>query len=293
MYRYAAFALNIHSEVELPGFPASCGEPDVTIRLGSVNRARTAAAIDDEVASPVNVGWFHIVRGREIIVDLLPCADPGELRTLLAGRLMGFLLRQRGYLALHASAVAIDGQGVLFVGDSGSGKSTTAAAFHSRGHDLLADDVAAVRIVKEGVKEGVEVQAACTGLRLREDSRVVMGAAATPAGFQAEKRHYILQDQPSAGACSVKRIYVLEFGDCGGPSQIHATAMPGFRSAALLSAHSFLRKRKASHALRQINLDRAGAVAAAAPVLRLVRARSLNLLPALVNFVEKELSASD
>jgi hypothetical protein len=289
MYRYAAFALNIHSEVELPGFPASCGEPDVTIRLGSVNRAPTPAAIDDEVASPANVGWFHIVSGREIIVDLLPCADPGEVRTLLAGRLMGFLLRQRGYLALHASAVAIDGQGVLFVGDSGSGKSTTAAAFHSRGHELLADDVAAVRILKERI----EVQAACTGLRLPEDSRIVMGAAAAPAGFHAEKHHYILQDPPSACARSVKRIYIPEFGDCGRPSQIHSSAMSGFSSAALLSAHSFLRKRKASHALRQINLDRAGAVAAAAPVLRLVRARSLNLLPALVNFVEKELSASD
>jgi hypothetical protein len=222
-------------------------------------------------------------------VDLLPGADAGELRTLLTGRLMGYLLRQRGYLALHASGVAIDGQAILFVGNSGSGKSTTAAAFHARGHDLLADDVAAIRILKEGI----ELQAACTGLRLREDSRIVLGAAATPVGFQAEKHHYTLKGPPLAGPCSVKRIYILEFGDCEGPSEIHSAAMSGSSSAALLNAHSFLRKRRASHALRQINLDRAGAVAAAAPVFRLVRARSLNLLPALVDFVEKELSASD
>jgi hypothetical protein len=286
MYRYSGFSLNIHSELELRGFPPGCGEPDVTIRLGHVNRALTPVTIDDEVASPGKVGWFHIMSGREIIVDLLPGADAGELQTLLAGRLMGYLLRQRGYLALHASAVAIDGQGVLFVGDSGSGKSTTAAAFHSRGHDLLADDVAAVRILQVGA----ELQAACTGLRLREDSRMVMGAAATPAGFQAEKHHYILQGRPLAGPFSVKRIYILEFGGCEGPSQIHSAAMSGFSSAALLNAHSFLRKRRASHALRQINLDRAGAVAAAAPVFRLVRARSLNLLPALVDLVERDLS---
>lgn len=43
-------------------------------------------------------------------------------------------------LILHASAVAIDGQGVLITGPSGSGKSALAADLISRGAVLISDD---------------------------------------------------------------------------------------------------------------------------------------------------------
>ena len=53
--------------------------------------------------------------------------------------LMG-LLHKFGYMSVHASCVRIGGQGVLFTGKSGSGKSTAACAMLSRGHPVLADD---------------------------------------------------------------------------------------------------------------------------------------------------------
>ena len=289
MYRYSGFSLTIDSEIEFIEFPNGRGNPDVTIRLGSVNRPHKPATIDDEIAFPLKIGRFHIMRGREIVVDLVPGADRGVLQTLLAGRIMGYLLRQRGYLALHASGIAIDGRGVLFLGESGSGKSTTAAAFHSRGHDVLADDVAAVR----AAKSGIEVETAWPVLRLLEDSRNVIGAAALPAGFQAEKHVYSLKAPSHAGPRLVKRIYVLDYGNSGYQSPVRSFALSGFSAVALLNAHSFLNKRRAGHALRQINLDRAGALAAAGPVFRLVRARSLNVLSDLVDFVERDLLAND
>jgi hypothetical protein len=52
-----------------------------------------------------------------------------------------WLLRERGRYALHASAVARDGRGLLIAGDSGSGKSTTALSLIAAGWDWLADDV--------------------------------------------------------------------------------------------------------------------------------------------------------
>jgi len=81
--------------------------------------------------------------GREIVVDSAP---PGEAETvcgLLLGPAFACLLHQRGHLVLHASAVAMNGTAVAFLGESGKGKSTLAAALVSRGHRLLADDILA------------------------------------------------------------------------------------------------------------------------------------------------------
>ncbi|WP_045391837.1 HPr kinase/phosphorylase [Falsirhodobacter sp. alg1] len=43
-------------------------------------------------------------------------------------------------MIMHASAVAVDGRGVLIVGASGSGKSTLALALMARGAVLVSDD---------------------------------------------------------------------------------------------------------------------------------------------------------
>jgi hypothetical protein len=55
---------------------------------------------------------------------------------------LAWLLRERGRFALHASAVARHGDGLLIAGESGSGKSTTALSLIQAGWDWLADDVA-------------------------------------------------------------------------------------------------------------------------------------------------------
>ena len=287
MHLYSGFSLRISSQIELPEFPSATGDPDVTIRLGSVSKTKALASIDDERAYPRHIGAFHIRDGCEIVADLLPHADTGMVRTLLAGRFMGYLLRQRGYLALHASAIAIQGNAALFLGESGAGKSTTAAAFYSRGHQVLADDVAAVSIAKSGV----ELLPAWPGLRLRDDSRSAIGAEAAPADFQVDKHLYRVSGA-GTGPVPIKRIYFLDY-NADGLFSVHSSAFSGLPAVALLNAHSLLRSWRADERLRQINLDRAAAVASVAPVHRLVRSRSLDLLPRLVDFVEADMMAYD
>jgi hypothetical protein len=68
----------------------------------------------------------------------------------LTGPVLGFILRQRGYVALHASAVQIGDAALAIVGPHGAGKSTTAAALATRGFPLISDDVLHVRRTPSG-----------------------------------------------------------------------------------------------------------------------------------------------
>ncbi|TYL36439.1 hypothetical protein CV102_22720 [Natronococcus pandeyae] len=60
------------------------------------------------------------------------------------------MLHQRGLLVLHASAVSVSDRGLAFVGNAGAGKSTIAAAFAGDGHEVLADDLLAIRLTDDG-----------------------------------------------------------------------------------------------------------------------------------------------
>ena len=91
--------------------------------------------------------------------------DPATVEdtaTYLLGPTLGFVLRLRGVTCLHASAVAIDGQAVALVGPTGSGKSSTAAAFARLHYPVLTDDVLA--LVDEG--DRFKVQPAYPRVRL-------------------------------------------------------------------------------------------------------------------------------
>jgi len=66
-----------------------------------------------------------------------------DFAVYLRGPIMGFILRRRGVIALHASAL-FPGHAIVLCGPSESGKSTTAAAMAIRGIPVLSDDIAAI-----------------------------------------------------------------------------------------------------------------------------------------------------
>lgn len=80
-------------------------------------------------------------------VECVPVAgcDDETLAQMLVDRVLPHLLASRGELVIHASMVAIEGNGVAFVGDPGSGKSTLAAALCPPA-ELVCDDCAVLRL---------------------------------------------------------------------------------------------------------------------------------------------------
>src|SRR5437660_418687 len=83
-------------------------------------------------------------RGRDVWADWPENYTLEDACTYLLGPVMGFVLRLRGTVCLHASAVAINDRAIALVGLPGAGKSTTAAAFGCAGFPVLSDDVVAL-----------------------------------------------------------------------------------------------------------------------------------------------------
>lgn len=146
IFVYRAYGLNIHSPFAFPELVPSSGKVDVTIRYGTVNSVSAKGGIQ-VTPSAIHISWpsvgaFLLRDGCEIIFDPNPEANERLLRAYLLGAVLGILLHQRREMvAIHASVVAISKQAVAFAGVKGAGKSTMAATLHSRGHQLVADDI--------------------------------------------------------------------------------------------------------------------------------------------------------
>ena len=163
LYTYVAYGLRIAAALPLPELttaesgPEKCQpEADVVVRFGKVAgcSGRTRGAHRSLCATDTGmlltwegVGAFLVRDGCEIIVDPDPGVEEHVLRLFILGTTFAVLLHQRKEVTvLHASVVAIAGQAIAFAGAKGMGKSTMAAALQARGHDLVADDILAVKM---------------------------------------------------------------------------------------------------------------------------------------------------
>ncbi|WP_322907493.1 aldolase [Paenibacillus campi] len=153
---YAAFGLNIQSEIALPELQqVAYGTKtiDVTVRLANLARWDDIVGRRDTNFSNQAEGFvfrmpdtatFCIQNGSTITIDPLPGVSSEKIRLFVLGTCMGVLLMQRGRFPLHGSALLIDGRAYAFVGQSGAGKSTLAASFLQAGYSLVSDDVIAI-----------------------------------------------------------------------------------------------------------------------------------------------------
>ncbi len=161
-FRYTAYGLTLEANRPLPGLiPASAHGPvDVWVDLMKESESQLPSPEVEAVSSGLNVlskvdgTYFHLwfrgdgqldfevnSEGRHIWASW-DRSVLEEVTALLLGQVLGFALRLRGTLCLHACVVRIGQQAIAIVGETGAGKSTTAAALARRGHSILSDDIA-------------------------------------------------------------------------------------------------------------------------------------------------------
>ena len=75
-----------------------------------------------------------------VTCELAAGADERNVRHILIDHVLPRIAAARGSFVLHSSGVRVDDEVVLFLGDSGAGKSTIAAHFQRRNGLLLSDD---------------------------------------------------------------------------------------------------------------------------------------------------------
>ena len=162
--------LVLQADVALPGIASvEALHPDVVLELvdrlpapvptrtryraGSVDDATTRVEIVDDDArgctafrygdgTAIDAGLRrHPARIRAAIA---PGQTLEDLTAYLYGPVLGYVLRARARLAMHASCVRVDDGAVLLAGAPGAGKSTTAAALAMRGMTVVSDDLTAL-----------------------------------------------------------------------------------------------------------------------------------------------------
>jgi hypothetical protein len=219
-YSYQAFGLNFRTCLPCPELLPSNQPPEVTITYGQVPEALEAplAAGEWYQSTPGlillkirNVAKYLVKDGKEIIIDRAPQASDADVRLFLLGSAMGALMHQRGLLPLHGSAIRLpDGTAAIFMGPSGIGKSTLAAAFRQRGYVVAADDVS---LIFSGADGTPILQPAYPELKLWAEAAAKIGedAEVLPrARTLLEKFSLCFHDVFDGSPLPVRLLYILE-----------------------------------------------------------------------------------
>lgn len=296
MFNYTAYQLGINSALPLPELKVSAGAAtDVIIRAGKLQLAIPKEVSPEGFFSLTSdcaylhwdaLGTFLVRDGKEIVIDSNPGVDEKLIRLPLLGIVLGVLLHQRGRLVLHASAVAINDEAVVFIGNRRRGKSTMAATLYARGHDLMADDVVALEFSNEGrvlVLPGYPQLKLCpeaVNPALGDDPDDLPELA---DGF--EKRCRKVSDRFSQRPLPLKCVYVLSRGSepdlklldpqAAIVEIIRNTYVARFGKQLLQGANASAHLRQCTRLISQV------------PVCRLERPDAVSLLPKVAQLVEE------
>lgn len=216
MHTYGLYGLRLASAIALSGITEVEGTPDVVLDIGPTGGTgdgeRAPESPDDVLLDWRTIGRFRVRSGCEIVFDKDPLADPVFLRAVVLGPVLAIVLLQRGLFPLHASAVDVEGRVLAFAAQSGGGKSTLTAALHFRGHGILGDDVAAIRLGPD--RPEVLPGLPWIRLSLQACTRLGLDPARLPLAFslEEEKRELPVQLRSDQEPAPLSHIYVLRDG---------------------------------------------------------------------------------
>lgn len=293
-FRYSANGLTIASTIELPELTPTHNAPQITIDLGDtpshlenpLGRGATFQAKPGEFLLRLpGIARYWVRNGKQVTITPDAKATEQDVRVFLLSSVMGVLAYQNGFFPLHASAVAIDGRAVVFCGRSGAGKSTMAAAFHHRGHRLLADDLCVTDI--SGATP--MVQPGYRHLKLWPDTLGrfdEMFPDRRPLRSGMKKFLVLTQAASNRDAVPLHCIYMLSTSV---NDQMHLRSVHGIEKLEAVRSRSYRRRAIEGLGLRNEHFQRCGELSARTQVRVVERTRDFSQLDTLVRKLEASL----
>lgn len=294
-YFYDAFGLKISSEFEIPQLSPGNGSPaNLTICYGGTpaelplpqaQGKHYQIGAEQFLLNIPNVARYLVNGGREIIVEPCPQAELEVVRLFLLGSAFGALLHQRGFWPLHGSAIGTSGGAVIFVGESGNGKSTLAGAFYQRGYQVLSDDVCAISFDREVAL----MWPAYPRIHLWADALEKFGGELgdyDARGKTLDKYEYPLRSFDT-DAVQVRSIYALYVSQ---QAEIRLTPLKGFDKIKELTSNTYRLQFLTGMHLEQQHFQHAQTLARQARVVRVTRPQQPFLLDELVDLIERDFS---
>ena len=157
-FSYRIYGLNILSDIECPEVVHLQDENityDVVIELGKINEEIHELIAKGQRSNYTNDQmWFHISdvatyliqQGETVTIELAENASLSMVKQYLLGSCLGMIMLQRNMIAIHGGTILFDGNGIIFTGDRGAGKSTITSALRLKGYSFVADDVSSVEV---------------------------------------------------------------------------------------------------------------------------------------------------
>jgi hypothetical protein len=179
VHHYWAFGLHITSEILFPEFlPVSAGVADLEIFEGNtpavlegsgiVQRQNLSISPTEYLLHVPGVAEYYSAFGKKIIINPAQGADMNSIRLFMLSNAMAAILYQQHKIPFHASGVFTKDGLVLFTGNSGAGKSTTAYGLMQQGYQLFTDDVCVLTF--NPITKNIEATASYPMMKLWEDT---------------------------------------------------------------------------------------------------------------------------
>lgn len=295
-YTYSAFGIQFESDVVLPELnTCTGGSVDVKITYGNVpneihspyEKADYYQIAENEFLFRVDgVASYYVTNGERVVVQLFN-QDLRVVRLYLLGTVMGVLLMQRGILPIHGSAVVMEGRCIIFVGVSGAGKSSMAAALCKNGYSLLADDISAVKFDENGLPW---VQSGYPQQKLWQDSVSMLGIDITLLQrIYDDMDKYAVPVTMGFWGHPVLLNAIYEINVQAG-NNLPIIPVIGAEKVATIMSHTYRSGFLEGLGLKIEHFKRCATMAKCTPVFRLTRPEGVTLLDQQVDILERHLA---
>ena len=306
LFTYTGFGLQIASEIESPELmPSEKNQPDIYIRKGSISKNLFPG---DDVSRPFilfeekefllnlpGIAKYRSIAGKEIIIDPYPGSDLGTVRLFLLSITMAALLTQRQKILLHASAIIQNEKLILFIGDSGAGKSSIAAELSKRGYTLFTDDVC---VLESGPEQNDQIFAFASYpmMKLWEDTIQALNNSQFDRSYKIRpalpKFGQFFHEQFVTKAYPIQKIFVLNPVD-DGPVGFGLRKLHGMEAFEKLSQNTYRRQFIRKSPLQAIHLKSMGFLISNTDIAEITRSKKIGEISSFTDFVESLIEKND